>query len=110
MRRRNVGVFCCLLCLVLACSTMMFGCGKAKQEEQKSSTDQKTEKTDELEETGDDVAALLKNAKYVAATTTTPATTSPKTNDTSLPIAWLLLLGAGLCGCMAVTLVKKKIK
>lgn len=46
----------------------------------------------------------------VAATTTTPATTSPKTNDTSLPIAWLLLLGAGLCGCMAVTLVKKKIK
>ena len=51
MRRRNVGVFCCLLCLVLACSTMMFGCGKAKQEEQKSSTDQKTEKTDEPEET-----------------------------------------------------------
>ena len=46
----------------------------------------------------------------VAATTTTPATTSPKTNDTSLPIAWLLLLGAGLCGCMAVTLVKKKAK
>lgn len=46
----------------------------------------------------------------VAATTTTPATTSPKTNDTSLPIAWLLLLGAGLCGCMAVTLVKKKTK
>lgn len=46
----------------------------------------------------------------VAATTTTPATTSPKTNDTSLPIAWLLLLDAGLCGCMAVTLVKKKIK
>lgn len=46
----------------------------------------------------------------VAATTSTPATTSPKTNDTSLPIAWLLLLGAGLCGCMAVTLVKKKIK
>ena len=66
MRRRNVGVFCCLLCLVLACSTMMFGCGKAKQEEQKSSTDQKTEKTDEPEETGDDVATLLKNAKYVA--------------------------------------------
>ncbi len=46
----------------------------------------------------------------VATTTTTPATTSPKTNDTSLPIAWLLLLGAGLCGCMAVTLVKKKTK
>lgn len=46
----------------------------------------------------------------VAATTTTPETTSPKTNDTSLPIAWLLLLGAGLCGCMAVTLVKKKTK
>ena len=46
----------------------------------------------------------------VAATTLTPATTSPKTNDTSLPIAWLLLLGAGLCGCMAVTLEKKKIK
>lgn len=46
----------------------------------------------------------------VAATTTTPATTSPKTNDTSLPIAWLLLLGAGLCGCMAVTARKKKIK
>lgn len=46
----------------------------------------------------------------VAATTTTPATTSPKTNDTSLPIAWLLLLGAGLCGCMAVTFVKKKTK
>lgn len=46
----------------------------------------------------------------VAATTTTPATTSPKTNDTSLPVAWLLLLGAGLCGCMAVTLVKKKTK
>lgn len=46
----------------------------------------------------------------VAATTTTLATTSPKTNDTSLPIAWLLLLGAGLCGCMAVTLVKKKTK
>lgn len=46
----------------------------------------------------------------VAATTLTPATTSPKTNDTSLPIAWLLLLGAGLCGCMAVTLVKKKTK
>ena len=46
----------------------------------------------------------------VAAATTTPATTSPKTNDTSLPIAWLLLLGAGLCGCMAVTLVKKKTK
>lgn len=46
----------------------------------------------------------------VAATTTTQATTSPKTNDTSLPIAWLLLLGAGLCGCMAVTLVKKKTK
>lgn len=46
----------------------------------------------------------------VAATTTTPVTTSPKTNDTSLPIAWLLLLGAGLCGCMAVTLVKKKTK
>lgn len=46
----------------------------------------------------------------VAATTTTPATTSPKTNNTSLPIAWLLLLGAGLCGCMAVTLVKKKTK
>ena len=46
----------------------------------------------------------------VAATTSTPATTSPKTNDTSLPIAWLLRLGAGLCGCMAVTLVKKKIK
>ena len=46
----------------------------------------------------------------VAATTTTPATTSPKTNDTSLPIAWLLLLGAGLCGCMAVTLIKKKTK
>lgn len=46
----------------------------------------------------------------VAATTTNPATTSPKTNDTSLPIAWLLLLGAGLCGCMAVTLVKKKTK
>lgn len=46
----------------------------------------------------------------VAATTTTPATTSPKTNDTSLPIAWFLLLGAGLCGCMAVTLVKKKTK
>ena len=46
----------------------------------------------------------------VAATTTTPAMTSPKTNDTSLPIAWLLLLGAGLCGCMAVTLVKKKTK
>lgn len=46
----------------------------------------------------------------VSATTTTPATTSPKTNDTSLPIAWLLLLGAGLCGCMAVTLVKKKTK
>lgn len=46
----------------------------------------------------------------VAATTTTPTTTSPKTNDTSLPIAWLLLLGAGLCGCMAVTLVKKKTK
>lgn len=46
----------------------------------------------------------------VVATTTTPATTSPKTNDTSLPIAWLLLLGAGLCGCMAVTLVKKKTK
>ena len=46
----------------------------------------------------------------VAATTSTPATTSPKTNDTSLPIAWLLLLGAGLCGCMAVTLVKKKTK
>lgn len=66
MRRRNVGVFCCLLCLVLACSTMMFGCGKAKQEEQKSLTDQKTEKTDEPEETGDDVAALLKKAKYVA--------------------------------------------
>ena len=43
----------------------------------------------------------------VAATT---ATTSPKTNDTSLPVAWLLLLGAGLCGCMAVTLVKKKTK
>ena len=46
----------------------------------------------------------------VAATTTTPATISPKTNDTSLPIAWLLLLGVGLCGCMAVTLVKKKTK
>lgn len=46
----------------------------------------------------------------VAATTTTPATTSPKTNDTSLPIVWFLLLGAGLCGCMAVTLVKKKTK
>ena len=46
----------------------------------------------------------------VAATTTTPETTSPKTNDTSLPIAWFLLLGAGLCGCMAVTLVKKKTK
>ena len=46
----------------------------------------------------------------VAETTTTPAMTSPKTNDTSLPIAWLLLLGAGLCGCMAVTLVKKKTK
>lgn len=46
----------------------------------------------------------------VAATITTPATTSPKTNDTSLPIAWILLLGAGLCGCMAVTLVKKKTK
>ena len=46
----------------------------------------------------------------VAATTTTQATTSPKTNDTSLPIAWFLLLGAGLCGCMAVTLVKKKTK
>ena len=46
----------------------------------------------------------------VAATTTTPATTSPKTNDTSLPIAWLLLLGAGQCGCMAVTLVKNKNK
>lgn len=46
----------------------------------------------------------------VAATTSTPATTSPKTNDTSLPIAWLLLLGAGLCGCMAVTARKKKIK
>lgn len=44
----------------------------------------------------------------VAATTTTPATTSPKTNDTSLPIAWLLLLGAGLCGCMAVTVRKKE--
>lgn len=44
----------------------------------------------------------------VAATTTTPATTSPKTNDTSLPIAWLLLLGAGLCGCMAVTARKKE--
>lgn len=43
----------------------------------------------------------------VAATT---ATTSPKTNDTSLPIVWLLFLGAGLCGCMAVTLVKKKTK
>ncbi len=41
----------------------------------------------------------------VAATT---ATTSPKTNDTSLPIAWLLLLGAGLCGCMAVTTRKKE--
>ena len=49
MRRRNVGVFCCLLCLVLACSTMMFGCGKAKQEEQQNATDQKTEKTDEPE-------------------------------------------------------------
>lgn len=46
----------------------------------------------------------------VVATTTTPATTSPKTNDTSLPIAWLLLLGAGLCGCMAVMLVKRKTK
>lgn len=44
----------------------------------------------------------------VAATTTTPATTSPKTNDTSLPIAWLLFLGAGLCGCMAVTARKKE--
>lgn len=44
----------------------------------------------------------------VAATTLTPATTSPKTNDTSLPIAWLLLLGAGLCGCMAVTARKKE--
>lgn len=66
MRRRNVGVFCCLLCLVLACSTMMFGCGKAKQEEQQNATDQKTEKTDEPEETGDDVATHLKNAKYVA--------------------------------------------
>ena len=66
MRRRNVGVFCCLLCLVLACSTMMFGCGKAKQEEQKSATNQKTEKANEPEETGDDVATLLKNAKYVA--------------------------------------------
>lgn len=44
----------------------------------------------------------------VPATTTTPATTSPKTNDTSLPIAWLLLLGAGLCGCMAVTARKKE--
>ena len=44
----------------------------------------------------------------VAATTTTPATTSPKTNDTSLPIAWLLLLGAGLCECMAVTARKKE--
>ena len=44
----------------------------------------------------------------VAATTTTPETTSPKTNDTSLPIAWLLLLGAGLCGCMAVTARKKE--
>ena len=44
----------------------------------------------------------------VAATTSTPATTSPKTNDTSLPIAWLLLLGAGLCGCMAVTARKKE--
>ena len=41
----------------------------------------------------------------VAATATT---TSPKTNDTSLPIAWLLLLGAGLCGCMAVTTRKKE--
>ena len=41
----------------------------------------------------------------VAATT---ATTSPKTNDTSLPVAWLLLLGAGLCGCMAVTARKKE--
>ncbi len=38
----------------------------------------------------------------------TTATTSPKTNDTSLPIAWLLLLGAGLCGCMAVTTRKKE--
>lgn len=66
MRRRNVGVFCCLLCLVLACFTMMFGCGKAKQEEQQNATDQKTEKTDEPEETGDDVATLLKNTKYVA--------------------------------------------
>ncbi len=44
MRRRNVGVFCCLLCLALACSTMMFGCGKAKKEEQKSAANQKTEK------------------------------------------------------------------
>ena len=44
----------------------------------------------------------------VAATTSTPATTSPKTNDTSLPIAWLLFLGAGLCGCMAVTARKKE--
>lgn len=44
----------------------------------------------------------------VAAITSTPATTSPKTNDTSLPIAWLLLLGAGLCGCMAVTARKKE--
>lgn len=44
----------------------------------------------------------------VAATTSTPATTSPKTNDTPLPIAWLLLLGAGLCGCMAVTARKKE--
>lgn len=44
----------------------MFGCGKAKKEEQKSAANQKTEKTNEPEGTGDDVAALLKNAKYVA--------------------------------------------
>ncbi len=63
MRRRNVGVFCCLLCLVLACSTMMFGCGKAKKEEQKSAANQKTEKTNEPEGTGDDAAALFKECE-----------------------------------------------
>ena len=55
-------------------------------------------------------ALVYEDVAATTATTATPATTSPKTNDTSLPIAWLLLLGAGLCGCMAVTFVKKKTK
>lgn len=53
-------------------------------------------------------ALVYEDVAATTAGTMTTATTSPKTNDTSLPIAWLLLLGAGLCGCMVVTARKKE--